>query len=284
MFQPFCRSVVHRACRDGVSKERWNRAKKGISDPPRRETSAGLQEDLNCPQAALHLRCSHEPWGLGSGWNWKPPIPANKDAAHRRGNLKARQRQNLGCAYVEYVRSKHWWLHDQFLEYTHQQTEVRDMVNAQMIEGHEYVFVSRYNGRNINPESLRKNFKQFDPNLISHGFRNCFKEWGHNNDINQFLVDRYTDHALKGLDVAYRRFDTLEARAEIARRYYAFMTTRVNTASRQQPLLRVVAWCDVGLFDPSYVVLRIQINIGFPFQCWYRLTPPLLPERAGFFC
>ena len=142
---------------------------------------------------------------------------------------------------MEYVRSKHWWLHDHFLEYTHQQTEVRDMINAQMIEGHEYVFVSRYNGRNINPESLRKNFKQFDPNLTSHGFRNCFKEWGHNNDINQFLVDRYTDHALKGLDVAYRRFDTLEARAEIARRYYAFMTTRVNTASRQQPLLRVVA-------------------------------------------
>ena len=119
--------------------------------------------------------------------------------------------------------------------------EVRDMINAQMIEGHEYVFASRYNKRNINPESLRKNFKRFDPNLTSHGFRNVFKEWGHNNDINQFLVDRYTDHALKGLDASYRRFDTLEARADIARRYYAFMTTGETPAPRQQPLLQVVA-------------------------------------------
>lgn len=119
--------------------------------------------------------------------------------------------------------------------------EVRDMINLQLIEGHEYVFVSRYNGRHINPESLRKNFKQFDPNLTSHGFRNCFKEWGHNNDIDQFLVDRYTDHALKGNDKAYRRFDTLEARADIARRYYAYMVTGVTPAPRKQPLLSVVA-------------------------------------------
>ena len=54
--------------------------------------------------------------------------------------------------------------------------EVRNMINAQMLEGREYVFVSRYKGHNINPESLRKNFKQFDPNLTSHGFRNSFKE------------------------------------------------------------------------------------------------------------
>ena len=99
------------------------------------------------------------------------------------------------------------------------------MINAQIVEGHEYVFVSHYSGRHINPESLRKNFKQFDPKLTSHGLRNTFKEWGHNNDIDKFLVDRYTDHALKGLDAAYRRFDTLQARSDIARRYYEFMTT-----------------------------------------------------------
>ena len=115
------------------------------------------------------------------------------------------------------------------------------MINAQMIEGHEYVFVSRYNGRNINPESLQKNFKQFDPNLTSHGFRNCFKEWDHNNHIDQFLVDQYTDHALKGLDSAYQRFDTLEARADIARRYYAFMVTGRTPAPHEEPLLQVVA-------------------------------------------
>ena len=45
--------------------------------------------------------------------------------------------------------------------------KVRDMINAQMIDGHKYLFVSRYNGRSINPESLRKNFKLFDPNLTS---------------------------------------------------------------------------------------------------------------------
>ena len=115
------------------------------------------------------------------------------------------------------------------------------MINLQLIEGHEYVFVSRYNGRQINPESLRKNFKQFDPNLTSQGFRNCFKEWGHNNDIDQFLVDRYTDHALTGNDKAYRRFDTLEARADIARRHYAYMVTGLTPAPRKQPLLSAVA-------------------------------------------
>jgi len=119
--------------------------------------------------------------------------------------------------------------------------EVRDMINAQLIEGHEYVFVSRYNGRNINPESLRKNFKQFDPNLTSHGFRNTFKEFAFNTNVDNFLTDAYTDHALKGNDKAYRRFDTLEARADIARRYYAFMTTGVTPAPRQQPMLQVVA-------------------------------------------
>ena len=75
--------------------------------------------------------------------------------------------------------------------------EVRDMINSQMIEGHEYVFVSRYNKRNINPESLRKNFKRFDPNLTSHGFRN-FSRNGFNAGLDNFLVDRYCDHALKG--------------------------------------------------------------------------------------
>jgi len=119
--------------------------------------------------------------------------------------------------------------------------QVRDMINAQMIKGHEYVFVSRYNGRNINPESLRKNFKWFDPNLTSHGFRSTFKDWGDHNEIEKFLVDRYCDHAFVGQDAAYRRYDTLEARADIARRYYAFMTTGVTPAARKQPDLKVVA-------------------------------------------
>ena len=119
--------------------------------------------------------------------------------------------------------------------------EVRDMINAQLLEGHEFVFVSRHSKRNVNPESLRKNFKTFDPNLTSHGFRNCFKEWGHLNDVNAFLIDRYTDHALKGNDAAYRRFDTLEGRADLARRYYAYLVTGLTPAARKLPNLKVVA-------------------------------------------
>ena len=93
------------------------------------------------------------------------------------------------------------------------------MINAQMIEGHEYVFVSRYNGHNINPESLRKNFKQFNPTLTCHGFRNT-AEFAFNANVDKFLTNAHTDNALRGNDKAYRRFDTLEARADIVRRYY----------------------------------------------------------------
>ena len=119
--------------------------------------------------------------------------------------------------------------------------EVRDMINEQLLAGHEFVFVSRHSKRHINPESLRTNFKTFDPNLTSHGFRNCFKEWGHLNDVNPFLIDRYTDHALKGNDAAYRRFDTLEGRADLARRYYAYLVTGVTPAARKLPDLTLVA-------------------------------------------
>ena len=60
-------------------------------------------------------------------------------------------------------------------------------------------------------------------------------------DVNPFLIDRYTDHALKGNDAAYRRFDTLEGRADLARRYYAYLVTGVTPAARKQPDLKVVA-------------------------------------------
>ena len=119
--------------------------------------------------------------------------------------------------------------------------EVRQMINAQLVESHEHVFVSTYNRRCINPESLRKMFKSFDKTMTSHGFRNTFKEWADNADVNEFLADRYVDHNLKGLDKAYRRYNTIEARADIARRYYAYMVTGVTPAPRKQPLLSAVA-------------------------------------------
>ena len=77
--------------------------------------------------------------------------------------------------------------------------------------------------------------------MTSHGFRNTFKEWGYNNEVDKFLVDRYVDHAIQGLDAACRRYDTLQARADIARRYYHYMATGMTPALRQQPLLEAVA-------------------------------------------
>ena len=40
----------------------------------------------------------------------------------------------------------------------------------------------------------------------------------------QFVVDRYTDHSLQGLDQAYRRDDMYQQRAELAERYFAYIT------------------------------------------------------------
>lgn len=114
---------------------------------------------------------------------------------------------------------------------------VRKLINDQLVEGHDHVFVSQYNNRCINPESLRKLFKGFDKQLTSHGMRNMFKEWANNNDVAEFLADRYVDHDPGGLDKAYRRYDTLQARSDIARRYYAYMVTGATPTAE----LKVVA-------------------------------------------
>ena len=98
------------------------------------------------------------------------------------------------------------------------------------------------NLRNVNPESLRKNFKHFDPTITAHGFRNCFKQWAYNAEIDHWLADRYCDHSLMGLDKAYRRFDTIEARTDVARRYFEYFKTGVTPASmQQQPALKLVS-------------------------------------------
>ena len=84
-------------------------------------------------------------------------------------------------------------------------------------------------------------FKSFDKTITSHGFRNTFKEWAYKADVNEFLVDGYVDHNLRGLDKAYRRYNTLEGRADLARRYYAYLVTGVTPAARKLPDLKVVA-------------------------------------------
>ncbi|MDA7455884.1 hypothetical protein N8844_07565 [Planktomarina temperata] len=85
----------------------------------------------------------------------------------------------------------------------------------------DYVF-SIDGKRPINAESLRRNFKRFGP-ITTHGFRNTFKTWCLHNDVDDFLADRYCDHAFKGLDKNYRRDDLFEQRAELAERYFDFI-------------------------------------------------------------
>ena len=75
----------------------------------------------------------------------------------------------------------------------------------------------------MNAETLRRNFKKYG-DVSSHGFRNSFKVWALHQEIDPFLVDRYVDHSLQGLDRAYRRDDLYQQRAELAERYFAFVT------------------------------------------------------------
>ena len=74
--------------------------------------------------------------------------------------------------------------------------------------------------RPINAETLRRNFQKFDA-ITTHGFRNTFKTWALNQNppIDGFLVDRYCDHALAGLDKNYRRDDMFDQRAKLAERF-----------------------------------------------------------------
>ena len=90
-------------------------------------------------------------------------------------------------------------------------------------QSHE-VYAFSFDGRKpINAETLRRNFQKFGP-ITTHGFRNTFKTWALNQNppIETFLVDRYVDHALAGLDKHYRRDDLFQQRAELAERYCAF--------------------------------------------------------------
>ena len=115
------------------------------------------------------------------------------------------------------------------------------MINDQMVEWHEYAFLSDYSHRQINPESVRKLFISFDESITSHGLRNLFKSWADNNDVSKFQADRCVDHSLDKLDKASMRYNTLEARYDIAKRYFAFIVTGTTTALRQQPHLKVAA-------------------------------------------
>jgi integrase len=86
----------------------------------------------------------------------------------------------------------------------------------------EYVF-DMGGGKPIHPETLRRNFQKFGE-ITTHGLRNTFKTWALREDVSDFVVDRYVDHALGGLDKAYRRDDVYDERAALAERYFTFIT------------------------------------------------------------
>lgn len=87
---------------------------------------------------------------------------------------------------------------------------------------HEFVF-DMGRGKPMHPETLRRNFQKFGT-MTTHGLRNSLKTWALHEGINQFVVDRYVDHALKGLDKAYRRDDMYEARAAMGEQFYKFIS------------------------------------------------------------
>ena len=85
----------------------------------------------------------------------------------------------------------------------------------------EYIFDMGH-GEPMHPETLRRNFQKFGE-MTTHGLRNSLKTWALHEGIEQFVVDRYVDHSLQGLDKAYRRDDMYEERATLAERYFNFI-------------------------------------------------------------
>ena len=99
--------------------------------------------------------------------------------------------------------------------------DFRSLHNSNEAKPSEFVFTLR--GKPIHAETLRRNFKKFDNNSSTHGLRNSFKTWCLHQGEDQFVVDRYTDHSLQGLDQAYRRDDMYQQRAELAERYFSYI-------------------------------------------------------------
>ena len=99
--------------------------------------------------------------------------------------------------------------------------DFKSLHNSNEARPSEFVFTLR--GRPISAETLRRNFKKFD-DISTHGIRITFKTWCLHQGGDQFVVDRYTDHSLQGLDVGYRRDDMYQQQAELAEQYLAFVT------------------------------------------------------------
>ena len=67
-------------------------------------------------------------------------------------------------------------------------------------------------------------------------------------------MDSYADHAFQGEEKAYRRYDTLQALAGTAQRYFAYLSTGDTPAPTQQPPFETLAWS-----APYHVKLYLKI-------------------------
>jgi len=101
--------------------------------------------------------------------------------------------------------------------------QLRLLQNSNHVGTSEFVF-RMPSGKPVHPETLRRNFKKFAP-ITTHGLRNTFKTWALHEQVDQFVVDRYVDHALQGLDRAYRRDDMLAERTKLGQRYFEYVTS-----------------------------------------------------------
>lgn len=85
-----------------------------------------------------------------------------------------------------------------------------------------YVFESPTLKGHLTENAVLKILKRFEPSLTTHGFRNAIKEFCRKAvpPIPDHVADSFCDHAPKGLDASYRRFDTSLERANLAERLY----------------------------------------------------------------
>lgn len=98
----------------------------------------------------------------------------------------------------------------------------------------QFVFESPATRGPISGAAILKTLKRFDAGLTAHGFRNAIKGYCRMAEppIPDHIVDAFCDHSLRGLDAAYRRGDTSEARAKLAERLFEFVT---GSAAAEMP-------------------------------------------------
>ena len=91
-------------------------------------------------------------------------------------------------------------------------------------EADDFIFYSPTKvGHPVSETAVRKCLKGTGHDLVFHGFRNAIKIWGRSEELPDWLMDAYCQHAPKGLDRSYRRADYLEERYEVTKKLTSFV-------------------------------------------------------------